>query len=215
MGLRNQLTQMDRHSQASHRILDHAPFSIMLMNSTREVLYANRWAKVINDRNDGLSLKHGRLSTATTDGTNRIRDMLESLSQPDRKANSPPELMAVERSSGEKPYQLMILPIQNAEEAGISTGPVYGVFVYDQKDRLPVDTSALKSLEGLTDSEAKLCESLYRTKSLAETAAQLQVSASTAKTHLLNTFRKLGINSQSELMRYLAHMPKLSSNQIQ
>jgi len=29
-------------------------------------------------------------------------------------------------------------------------------------------------------------------------------------THLLNTFRKLGINSQSELMKYLAYMPKIS-----
>lgn len=215
LDLKNRLTQMDRHSEASHRILDHAPFSIMLMDSNRTILYANYWANIIGKRNDGLGVRNSRLVSDSPYSTQKILGVLELADQPQDKESASPALIAIERPSGEKPYQLMILPILSVEEAGIATGPVYGVFIYDPKDRLPVDTAALISLESLTESEAKLCESLYETKSLSKTADQLQVSSSTAKTHLLNTFRKLGINSQAELMRYLAHMPKLSSEQLQ
>ena len=119
--------------------------------------------------------------------------------------------MPVGRTASSKPYQLMVFSLRPEGEPAEQDSESYAVFIYDPSLRRPVDTGALRDLEGLTEAEARLCYSLYNTKSLSETAEQLDVSVSTAKTHLLNTFRKLGINSQAELMKYLAHMPKLSA----
>jgi DNA-binding CsgD family transcriptional regulator len=210
LGIKNSLNRLDRQSRATHRILDHAPFAIMLVDSAAYVMYRNYMAKVASRNNDGLCVNEGRLWFSGRDTRKKFMRLLRSADRIRQTDSGSPIMMAVERPSGSKPYQLMILPVQAAAEAGLATGPTYAVFIYDPTVNLPVDANSLCALEGLTMAEANLCESLYRTKNLGETASQLEVSMSTAKTHLLNTFRKLGINSQSELMKYLAHMPKIS-----
>ena len=209
--IKNRLNQLDMHSQATHRILDHAPFSIMLVDSAAYVLYRNYMANIGSRNEDGLALRDGRLRFGNLETRKEFMRLLRSADDArEDEAVASPIMMAVERPSGSKSYQLMILPVQSAAETGLATGPTYAVFIYDPMINLPVDANSLCALEGLTLAEANLCESLYRTKNLGKTADQLDVSISTAKTHLLNTFRKLEINSQSELMKYLAHMPKIS-----
>jgi len=212
MALQLRLTRLDQQSGIAHCILNHAPFAIMTVDASGTVLYANQRAKSISNLDDGLRIRDGRIAASTAYNTQRLLKEL-------RREKTPQEVLPVpfpiDRPSGAKPYQLMIMPIQTNLETSLGTGSTYGIFVYDPSRHLPVDGAALKSLEGLTDSEARLCESLYETKNLGESAEQLNVSLSTAKTHLLNTFRKLGINSQAELMRYLAHMPKMSPERLQ
>jgi DNA-binding CsgD family transcriptional regulator len=211
ISIKNRLNRLDRQSQATHRILDHAPFSIMLVDSAAYVLYQNYMANVGSRNDDGLTVRDGRLRLGSLEARKEFMRLLQTADEARQETvSASPVMMAVERQSGSKPYQLMILPVQSATEAGLATGPTYAVFIYDPTVNLPVDANSLCALEGLTLAEANLCESLYQTKNLSETANQLKVSISTAKTHLLNTFRKLEINSQSELMKYLAHMPKIS-----
>jgi DNA-binding CsgD family transcriptional regulator len=211
ISIKNRLNRLDRQTEATHRILDHAPFSILLVDSAAYVLYQNYMANVGNRSGDGLTVRDGQLRFGNPATRKEFMRLLSSVDQLREEAPAAsPVMMAVERPSGSKPYQLMILPVQKATEAGLAIGPTYAIFIYDPTVNLPVDANSLRTLEGLTLAEANLCESLYQTKNLGETANQLEVSISTAKTHLLNTFRKLEINSQSELMKYLAHMPKLS-----
>jgi DNA-binding CsgD family transcriptional regulator len=211
INIKNRLNRLDRNSQATHRILDHAPFSIMLVDSAAYVLYQNYMAKVGSRNEDGITVRDGQMRFSKPENRKEFMRLLQSADTVrEVEVAASPIMMAVDRPSGSKPYQLMILPVQSAAETGLATGPAYAVFIYDPTINLPVDANSLCALEGLTLAEANLCESLYRTKNLGETANQLEVSISTAKTHLLNTFRKLDINSQSELMKYLAHMPKIS-----
>ena len=212
MALQLRLIRLDQQSGIAHCILNHAPFAIMTVDTSGTVLYANQRAQSISKLDDGLRIRDGRIAASTAGNTHRL---LQELRREKTQQDILPVPFPIDRPSGAKPYQLMIMPIQTNLEASLGTGSTYGIFVYDPGHRLPVDSAALKSLEGLTDSEARLCESLYETKNLGESAEQLNVSLSTAKTHLLNTFRKLGINSQAELMRYLAHMPKMSPERLQ
>ncbi len=55
----------------------------------------------------------------------------------------------------------------------------------------------------LTPTEALLCGALARGLSLNETAAQLEITISTVRTHLQHVFHKTGTNRQSELLRRL------------
>jgi DNA-binding CsgD family transcriptional regulator/PAS domain-containing protein len=212
--LRNRLAKLNQQADIARCIMNHAPFAIMTVDLSGLVLYANQRAKTICELNDGLRIKDGRIIASNAAST---RKLLTELAHSELQQNgvTMPIPFPLERPSGAKPYQLLIMPVETTAHSDDEPGAMFGIFVYDPTHRLPVDTAALKSLEGLTDSEARLCESLYETKNLGESAEQLNVSLSTAKTHLLNTFRKLGINSQAELMRYLAHMPKMSGEQLQ
>ena len=212
--LRNRLTRLNQQADVAHCIMNHAPFAIMTVDRSGLVLYANHHAKVITQLNDGLRIKDGHLLASNAANTRKLLTEL-ARSALQQNPTTLPIPFPLERVSDAKPYQMIIMLIETTRKSDDEPDTMFGIFVYDQTHRLPVDSAALKSLEGLTDSEARLCESLYETKNLSESAEQLNVSLSTAKTHLLNTFRKLGINSQAELMRYLAHMPKMSGEQLQ
>ncbi len=59
------------------------------------------------------------------------------------------------------------------------------------------------SEDGLTDAEARVCDLLYKSRNLPEAAQTLGISINTAKTHLTRSFRKVGVTSQTELLRCL------------
>ncbi len=54
---------------------------------------------------------------------------------------------------------------------------------------------------GLTPAETRLLASLFAGRTLAETAATLGITRTTAKTHLEHIFLKTGVTRQAELMR--------------
>jgi DNA-binding CsgD family transcriptional regulator len=211
--LRGRLNRLNQQSDVAHCILNHAPFGILTVDYSGLVLYANHRAKVIMRLNDGLRIKDGHITTSNLTSTRKLLGELRHTMKEAALNQAVP--FPLERPSGAKPYQIMFIPFEFTAAQAELHELSCGIFVYDPTHQLPVDSAALRSLEGLTDSEARLCESLYETKNLGESAEQLNVSLSTAKTHLLNTFRKLGINSQAELMRYLAHMPKISGERLQ
>ena len=71
----------------------------------------------------------------------------------------------------------MMMPIRTEKEDE-DPQTTFAVFAFDPDIRRPVDTHTLRKMDGLTEAEAKLCESLYDTKNLTETAEQLNVSSS-------------------------------------
>jgi DNA-binding CsgD family transcriptional regulator len=208
--LSGQLDHLRSHTNAFETILDHAPFAIMLVNSQARILYRNLYASNILKAEDGIRIKDGGLIFDSERNGEKFTDFLQEACPTNRApdAQHTTHIMAVERLNGNKALQLTVMPAQQSKE--VTTPLAYAVFIYEPNVHMPIDTDALRQFEGLTPAEARLCESIYATKNLSETAENLNVSVSTAKTHLLNTFRKLNVNSQAELMRYLAHMPKHS-----
>ena len=78
-------------------------------------------------------------------------------------------------------------------------------------DPAAVGKSRVEGLEifyELTAAEAEVCQRLAEQKSLALVAEDLGVSVNTAKTHLIRSFRKIGVSSQAELLQQLAVHPK-------
>ena len=198
------------------KILNQAPFGIVLVDEDLKVRYRNVWARDMAASNDGISLNGGYLKLSKRNSQKLFIEMLHKWSAADRESQiSNVNVIKVERKSGAKPYSLLLMPVNPEEFSLTNKSKIYGIFIDDELYRMPVDVEVLKKMQGLTESEARMCEILYKTHSLNKTAEQLQVSSSTIKTHLLNTFRKMDINSQAELMRYLAHMPKFYSNKLQ
>ena len=66
----------------------------------------------------------------------------------------------------------------------------------------------LIELYGLTPAQADVARTLYAGFSVEETAARLQLSLNTVRTHLKHIFSKCDVQSQAELLHTLATGPR-------
>ena len=109
-----------------------------------------------------------------------------------------------DKTNGNGAYQLgmrrMKLPVRRSS---LATRKVVALFVYDTGERMRLSIDGLKSLYELTEAEARVCDLLYQSRNLPEAAKILGISINTAKTHLNRSFRKVGVQSQAELVRRL------------
>jgi DNA-binding CsgD family transcriptional regulator len=108
------------------------------------------------------------------------------------------------KTTGEGSYQLGMRRLKMPGERGsLATRRVIAVFIYDTGKRMALSIEGLRSLYDLTEAEARVCDLLYQSRNLPEAAKILGISINTAKTHLNRSFRKVGVQSQAELVRRL------------
>jgi DNA-binding CsgD family transcriptional regulator len=112
--------------------------------------------------------------------------------------------ISFDKKTGSGSYQLGMRRLKMpARRGSLATHNAIAVFVYDTGERMELSIDGLRSLYDLTESEARVCDLLYKSKNLPEVAKLLGVSINTAKTHLNRSFRKVGVQSQAELVRRL------------
>lgn len=102
---------------------------------------------------------------------------------------------------GEQPATAHILPLTGSElRTRLQPVAVAGVFIGAPPHvQDAADTVAVAF--GLTPAETRVLASLLAGRTLAETAATLDIAATTAKSHLENIFTKTGVTRQADLMR--------------
>lgn len=151
--------------------------AVMMVGSSGELLWANREARKLLDRGDGL-------------GRRDISDLLTRTYEDESDLG----LMTLGRPSGGKPYQIAV--VQTAP--GISM-----VFIHDPESPRRCCTSALRKLYGFTKAEAAVAAALMEGKTLNEIAASLHVSTNTVRAHLKRLFSKTRTSRQAELVLLL------------
>jgi DNA-binding CsgD family transcriptional regulator len=118
-------------------------------------------------------------------------------------AAAPMRPIRLPAGGGRSPYELLLIPVTDGVQRAIL--PPSAAFMAVITDPTNVSVLADQRLRGygLTSAEARLCQALIRTGSLADAAEQLHVSASTARSHLKSVFAKFGVNSQVQLVTRL------------
>jgi len=115
----------------------------------------------------------------------------------------------VSRSNGESPYLMMFIPMCIQPNSGRRHGgKVILLQVHNPAGIAKAKVDGLEKFYNLTSAEAEVCQRLYEKKCLSGVAEDLGVSVNTAKTHLIRSFRKIGVSSQAELLQQLAVHPK-------
>jgi len=85
-----------------------------------------------------------------------------------------------------------------------------GVILIDARGRV-VDANTLavlRDLYGLTPAQARVARSLFADRSVEATAAALDLSLNTVRTHLKQIFTRCEVPSQAELLHLLAQGPQ-------
>jgi DNA-binding CsgD family transcriptional regulator len=172
-------------------VLDALHLAVVLVDSGgRKVLRANRSARAILDRRDGLTDANG-LDADDALASQRLRRLLAS--------DSAGGAVQVPRRVG-KPLALVTGPVRKTASGA---GAIHGVFITDPDVSIDPPVAALEHLYDLTRAESEVAGELLAGRTLEELSGELGISIHTARTHLKHILDKTDTHRQSELIRLL------------
>jgi DNA-binding CsgD family transcriptional regulator len=108
------------------------------------------------------------------------------------------------RGGDRVPVAMRIVPVARAlMSAGLADGPVAIAWLVDT-GMLGGEVECLRKMFRLTQGEARLTEALADGASLVDAASRVDITRSTAKSHLDAIFAKTGCRRQAQLVRLIA-----------
>ena len=172
----------------------------LLATEEGSVRLANRTARAILQKNDGIALFHSSLVAERPSDTRILRSALQSaVRNPDRgePEQSP---LTLQRRCSANALIVRVMPgpgLACWEPNGQRTALLK---IYDHEPDMVVDEKALVSIYGLTRGEAALAAKIVQGKSIEAAADELCISPHTARTHLKRIFMKTDTHRQPELV---------------
>jgi DNA-binding CsgD family transcriptional regulator len=161
---------------------------------------ANRAALAILQKKDGISLGRSGLIADRASDSRLLHKLLEEAITYPTEGEPKESPFIVERKVADSSLIVRVVPGPGLECWQGTEQKTALLRLYDRDLGLVVDERALVSLYGLTRGEASLAAKLVQGKSIAEAAADLFISAHTARTHLKRIFMKTDTHRQPELV---------------
>jgi DNA-binding CsgD family transcriptional regulator/PAS domain-containing protein len=196
--------------EAIEEATDHLTRGIFTFDTTGRLLWCNRIGEAICDQADGLMVQRGQLVAALSDETRRLHQLIgEALctSNGHGTASSTGSgqaaggAMLVSRSSGRRPYILLVSPLRAGRGPFDDRQPALVVFVSDPERASELPANRLSRLYGLTQAETQLTLQLAGGHDLREIAAASQRTMNTVRSQLKQVFQKTGVKRQAQLVR--------------
>jgi DNA-binding CsgD family transcriptional regulator len=189
---------------ASAQVLDQSPFGLFLLGRDAQIVFSNAAAKKQCSEGAGIRLRNQSLVFSDRDIRAAYEKMLAATMHGSSEGDPRMAPISFNKTNGVGSYQIGMRRLSMpAKRGSLATRKVIALFIYDTSERMDLSIDNLKALYGLTDAEARVCDLLYQSRNLPEAAAVLKISINTAKTHLTRSFRKVGVQSQAELIRRL------------
>lgn len=174
---------------------------VLLVSAEGELAFANRAARAMLGRNDGLALRRRRLEFADPAIESQYRRFIEQAHDAD---GGPSLVLRVPGPQKKGAYRVLVCTLETGQASA-----AFSVFVYEPDNgqrRLP--GKVLAALYGLSPSEARLANELFVGRSVQEAAAALDITVNTARSTLKRIFGKCAVGSQAELLQLLALGPR-------
>jgi DNA-binding CsgD family transcriptional regulator len=203
-----QKLKFDHHDAAlviAEMVIDQAPFGLFILDRNAKILSSSHNAETFQQARDGISMKNRSLAFSDRENRQQFEELFSAAKRGGKDAAGNMKPFTVNKTAGNGTYQVGVRPMQlPARRGSLAIRNVVAVYVYDTSSRIPLNDASLRSLYKLTQAEAKVCGLLFRSYNLPDVARQLDISINTAKTHLNRSYRKVGVQSQAELVRKLA-----------
>jgi DNA-binding CsgD family transcriptional regulator len=187
--------------QSTTELLDRNPAAILLLDSSRRVIFANRTAHLLEAEGDGIHLSPGGVSLAHK----RDDDCLQSLIAQALRASSALRggAMRALRPSGRRPYGILVSPVSRGTSALVALRPAVCVVITDPDCQTSTLDDRLGAAFGLTEAEARLAALRASGEKLMSAAGKLNITYGTARTRLARIFQKTETRHQGELVKVL------------
>jgi DNA-binding CsgD family transcriptional regulator/PAS domain-containing protein len=179
--------------------LDALRCAVILTNERGTILHANRTAEHMLHEGSPIQGTYGILQATAPSAAFELRSALALAAR--NEAGVGRTGLAIRLTEPDAPPIFAhVLPLTgSALRTRLQPAAVAAVFIAVPPD--PQDgADAAAAAFGLTQGETRVLASLFARRTLAETAADLGIAGTTAKTHLEHIFLKTGVTRQAELM---------------
>lgn len=179
--------------------LDTLRCGVVLTGTDSTILHANRSAEQMLRNGGPIHGTHGALGARTPAAARELREAIRLAGQDETGIGKAGLAVRLAEEDGE-PAVAHVLPLTGSElRTRLQPAAVAAVFigVAAGEERAATMASAFV----LTPAETRVLASLLAGRTLAETAAALEVAQTTARTHLDAIFAKTGVSRQADLVR--------------
>lgn len=184
-------------------ILDKLDRGVVLLDARGRVLDANSLAVRLLKAGDGMALRAGRFVLSDVALDSRLAGLLDIRNSAAAERNT--ALAARVRRSNGASYRVVITPVpEGADERDVA----FVALIYAPDEQRDISTDVLRELYALTPAQAQVARSLFAGRSVEESAAALNLSLNTVRTHLKQIFTRCEVQSQAELLHLLAQGPQ-------
>lgn len=197
----HRVERAERRATVSGEAFDRMTIGAVLVDAHGRPLFANRAARRIVARCDGLEIGVCGLQTTSPEGTLVLQRTIADVIRGDGGRESAGLRLA--RGPSIPPYEVIVLPLGRRQAEKGPREPAAVVFVSERGFPAAARGGLLRDLYGLTAAEIRLALLLVAGRTLAEAAESLEISRNTAHTHLASVFRKTDCSGQPDLVRVL------------
>jgi DNA-binding CsgD family transcriptional regulator/PAS domain-containing protein len=175
----------------------------IIVGSDGWVINLNTAAERVLRAEDGLKMWSGRLAVTSTTAEHQLQRALHAALTDDGSTIRRGRSFLCQRSSGNRPYVIHVLPLHRAAADEISSEKRALVLIVDPEQEPEPAAALLRRLYGLTTTGADVAVHVARGTDLKEISDELSVSITTVRKHLQHVFVKTDTHRQAELVRLL------------
>jgi len=199
------------HSRAqAQAIIDQFPLGVLLVNADGKVITANQQALSTIGESNTLYLEDNRLCATAVEANRQLVQRIEKAATASLDvASTCVSSLKVDGENDEASLSLLITPdpYPTTHFVDRQNENCAAIFIGSASSERHISTTALQTLFGLSQAEARLASLLASGTSLSQAAEQSYISKNTAKVQLKSIFTKLGVNRQAELIKVILTSP--------
>lgn len=184
-------------------ILDRLDRGVILLDANRRVQDANALARRVLGEGIGVAVRGGRFVFLDPMLDQRLSRLVGAYGS--GLPGALRSMAAQVRYNQSPPYRVLVVPVPpDADERQVS----FFVLIYGPREWRDISIDVLIEVYGLTRGQAEVARSLFAGQCVEETAAALDLSLNTVRTHLKHIFSRCEVSSQRELLHLLATGPQ-------
>ena len=211
--MHRRLVDVSDHQQSISRWMSLLKPPALLFDEKFEITHMNPAAERFLARQSGLQVQDARLDLGDPVINSQVGfQVMTAIKFALGQYNLEPEIVKIDHPP-DPPFSLVFLPLTDSGNQVVTAASAL-VFIYAEDFTVGVALAPLQSVFGLTAAELSLCEAMVQGDTLAQLAQREKKSKETLRTQLRRIFRKLDVNTQTELVVTLMTHPLVLAETI-
>jgi DNA-binding CsgD family transcriptional regulator len=195
------LSRSENVRNANAEALDRLAHGVLIVAAKGEILFANQAAESLLAEADGIRTEDSVLRASTPADTAQFQRLIAAAAE---RSDSAGGVIALARPLPRRPLSVLVAPLIIESTWFLIGRAAAIVFVTDPESAPQTEREQLRNLYQLTPAEGAVAMSIARGQGLQAVADELEVSLTTARTHLQHVFEKTETRRQAELVRLIA-----------
>ncbi|MBW2942192.1 helix-turn-helix transcriptional regulator [Zhongshania aquimaris] len=203
---RKDLLVSNQMSDLSGSVLSKVSVGSILLDGDGKIISMNQLAKKILASNRGLLSANERLKANNPAKNSELKKAISQavVASESMEAKQSGIAFKIEDITCGSILDLVIKPITRDSYVGSSSNQAVAVYLHDSKnDHVALNTDTLRTIYGMTPSEAQISALIVEGKTQTEISDILGVSINTVKTHVRGIYDKLGVRNQAHVVAIL------------